>query len=592
MIPIEDRLTNHLSAVAGYVTPATSDPGAAAVIGAARRRQFRRRRIATMSSALILILTAVTIAQVTSGRDPQQVIVGNGPNDDSTPAGEHDQAPAPDSTLATAPVAAVPPDESGNLITTSSALTWTRRGESIPVYGTQLKTADGTLYGVGTVPANNGGYQDAMYRSTDGLDWVRTDQFESRRAAFWNRGALAGDQLYELGTAAMTGPITPESPGGDVVVKITGPDTSYSIVVPGFDLRELAKFGKHSVDVGPAASGPLGILLSANVAFTQPSLTTTHEFAQFSAGDVLLFFSASGTAFEPVALPPATTGRSVNGVVADATGFSVVTSSRSPSGTTLTVFHSPDGRMWTEGPSTMTTSDGWFQASSVDGRIVVHALGQDGATIWTTDGVTWTFAGTIPAGRTAADGTPLFETETVVRYATDDGIAISRRGIVDEIASVGGARISIDGYSFVVSRSWTSPAVIDEATGEQIGEVMSNSARVASDPGNNIVILDAEGNEDLRVTWDEFSAALEAETQRLAPSMSINPTDPMAECHCDVLYSADGLSWNSIDAATLAGEPVAQVMWAGRTANGWAMYVRLVRRNADGSAIVQAYEGL
>ena len=65
-----------------------------------------------------------------------------------------------------------------------------------------------------------------------------------------------------------------------------------------------------------------------------------------------------------------------------------------------------------------------------------------------------------------------------------------------------------------------------------------------------------------------------------------------AECRCDVLYSSDGLAWSSIDATAVAGEPVNQVTWAGRTANGWAMNVRLVRLNVDGSAIVQAYEGL
>ncbi len=432
MIPIEDRLANHLTAVADYVDPATSDSGAATVIHGARRRQFHRRRIATMSSALLLIGTAITIPQLTSGRDPQRVIAGNGPADSSS-TGDIEQAPSPDLPLA-APPTAEPntisdADEPTPLATD---LTWIHHDGAHAMSGPRVRATDGTFYSIGTMPVAGsnppvtmpatGGdvFVESVFKSADCIAWTPAPALNARMEDIYygTWDASTPRSLYGVGTEPARSPLPPTTPGGVLVARIVGGDAGNAgnVLSASPDLPALNATTKMEVVPGPTATGALGTLMTATLRPTpfidgqSPNPDEISALGRFGLGDALLSFAADGQHFDEVYLAPVKGVRMVHNAWATATGYSIVTTDSvdgNPATKTLTVHSSVDGRQWTTGSSTTITAPLVDTGVLTNGRMMFTGIGGSVTEVTSTDGVTWTAGARIVLPNASVDGTPL-----------------------------------------------------------------------------------------------------------------------------------------------------------------------------------------
>ncbi len=597
MTTIEDRLSRHLEAVAPYVETEAPDSGAATIIRSARRRQFRRRRLATTACGMILLGAVVAggLAMTSSRRRGELHVV--------SPAGVNDPV-AEESQATTGPTAVDPADPpaaqtlstGGNSpeIPAGDDLVWVRHDGVQAVTGARIRASDGGFYGVGTVPVT-GGFTAAVFSSQDGIDWKRAPDLDDRisdiRNHTWDTPG-GGSPLYSVGTI----PVSGSAAGQLAVVSYNDNERVVHQVLSEPDFPALNAIAKIHTYQGPGVRGPMGTLLSAFVgpapdsANPAASVVPPADLGRFALGDAVLYYAADNEHFDSVALPPGgPAARDVAAMFASTNGFVVVTRNGPVYGgktTELTLYSSPNGRVWSPGPSTEISGD-VSSSGEVDGRMVVVVRRGPITEVVSTDGLTWEhnqiISANLPDDPMAAAQTP---GEPYVLSLAPDGIAIQVAAHYDYFAAVGGAQFHMGGYTFRSESFGGIVSIVEDSTGAVISsDIGKSSDRVMYYPDGTISIVDTAGQSSLRLSSEQIM------TELMADAASRGAPKDGAECYCTVYQSATGRSsWRAIDVRHVVGEPVASVRGIGPTAKGFAMTVVLVRRAPDGQRITLVFE--
>jgi hypothetical protein len=244
MTDLEQRLAAHLDSWSDGLDVVNAPVGG--LIKSAKRRQFRRRRTAVAASSVMLV--GATIGAVSLRPFEEAGLTTVGPGTEEIPA-----------VVGSGSVPLIGGNQGRPLV--DSPLIWTKRDVANPI-GTMFATTRnpaGTLYSVSTMAGANSSIDLGLYRTDDGLNWSEPVRVGSESQWMSNLSAGAEGRLYSVSTAAFTGPITPDSPGGDLVVSTSLDEgaTWQQSLLPGIDLRQLRRQSSAlQVQVGQSATSP------------------------------------------------------------------------------------------------------------------------------------------------------------------------------------------------------------------------------------------------------------------------------------------------------------------------------------------------